>query len=1117
MKLTKKSRKKKNKFAFYPQLINFITSAFKGGVFKKRLFWFNGINNKTSKTLAILAIAFLILQIANGLFLPQPSVASDGKLCSVDVDAVLIMDVSGSMGDTSRCDWWQFTSNEWIQNTTYNQSQTWCILKNQSAPHESVWLEINPKKIDSAKTAANSFIDKLQTKDQSALVSFNSLATLVKGLSNNHSATKTAIDALVTGGSTNIGGAIEKGINELGSVRANSQANKIMILLTDGLANKPNGNGYDENPLDVAYALDKAQAAAALGYKIFTIGLGSDGEINETMLQQIASSTAAKYYHASNGTDLGAIYDQIAWEVCQYGSIAGCKFQDIGQDHDISGDPKLADWEIVLTNNATQATFSQQTAADGCFTFAGLLEGDYSVQEGVNLNKQPYTQTYPANPVYNLTLAEGQNIADIDFGNYLAVCGNSFLDSGEECDDGNIVDGDSCSATCRTEIPTNQADLAVTKTVDQPTPNVNDSINYTINLLNNGPDEAVNVTLSDLLSSWLNFVSAIPSVGSYFSNTGLWNVGNLLNGVGATLQINALVSGDAAGQTIINTATGNSDTADPNSANNVGTVSLNVQTPEPPKQADLAVTKTADDNTPDENQNITFTISVRNNGPDNATAITLSDLLPVGLTFISDNPSQGAYVSNTGVWSVGDLSSGASVSLEIVAKVNVGTGGSTIINAATVSGQEADSNTGNNVASASVTINQPAPTSATLLVIKNVINDNGGTATSSDFTINVNGSNPAPASFAGSELGTNVTLAAGAYSVGETPVAGYASSLSVDCSGTIALGENKTCTVTNDDIQAKLTVNKTVSGGTALVGDFTLKVGATSVTSGQIVGFNVGAYIISEQGPTNYTGSFTGDCDTQGNVTLAIGDDKICNLLNTFSEGGGPSGPQADLAVSKSVDDNTVDIGQTIIFTIGVTNAGPDTAPGVTLNDLLPAGLTFVSATSTLGDYASSTGVWTIGNLAISQTETLEITVAVSGIAGQQIVNGANIVIDPQIDINISNNSASASVIINIPPLVPTPPSGDGGVGGGGGGGFLPPSNAYQNWLNQQAAPAPSASPAATPTPAPQGEVKGATTLPATGFDLTEVLALVALMLAMGAFALVARKRLNFDGLMIQK
>jgi hypothetical protein len=86
-----------------------------------------------------------------------------------------------------------------------------------------------------------------------------------------------------------------------------------------------------------------------------------------------------------------------------------------------------------------------------------------------------------------------------------------------------------------------------------------------------------------------------------------------------------------------------------------------------------------------------------------------------------------------------------------------------------------------------------------LIVIKHVINDNGGTSTAANFAMTVAGSSPSPGSFPGSESGTTVMLNAGSYSVSETLPIAYASSLSADCTASIAVGETKTCTVTNND------------------------------------------------------------------------------------------------------------------------------------------------------------------------------------------------------------------------------------------------------------------------------------------------------------------------------
>ena len=72
----------------------------------------------------------------------------------------------------------------------------------------------------------------------------------------------------------------------------------------------------------------------------------------------------------------------------------------------------------------------------------------------------------------------------------------------------------------------------------------------------------------------------------------------------------------------------------------------------------------------------------------------------------------------------------------------------------------------------------------------------------------------------------------------------------------------------------------------------------------------------------------------------------------------------ADLGLAIAVDNATPNVGNTIAFTITLTNHGPDAAAGVKVTDLLPAGLTYVSATLSQGSYVSSTGVWTVGGVA---------------------------------------------------------------------------------------------------------------------------------------------------------
>ena len=89
----------------------------------------------------------------------------------------------------------------------------------------------------------------------------------------------------------------------------------------------------------------------------------------------------------------------------------------------------------------------------------------------------------------------------------------------------------------------------------------------------------------------------------------------------------------------------------------------------PPDEADLSLTKDVDDSTPDDwFQHVTFTITVDNDGPDDATDVEVTDLLPSGLSYVSDD-SGGDYNPGTGIWDVGTITNGNSAVLEIVASV----------------------------------------------------------------------------------------------------------------------------------------------------------------------------------------------------------------------------------------------------------------------------------------------------------------------------------------------------------------------------------------------------------------------------------------------------------------
>jgi hypothetical protein len=158
-----------------------------------------------------------------------------------------------------------------------------------------------------------------------------------------------------------------------------------------------------------------------------------------------------------------------------------------------------------------------------------------------------------------------------------------------------------------------------------------------------------------------------------------------------------------------------------------------------------------------------------------------------------------------------------------------------------------------------------------LTVIKHVINNNGGSASASDFTMSVTATNPSDDSFAGAESpGTTITLDAGSYSVSESGPSGYSESDSSDCSGTIAVGETKTCTITNDDQKAspgigttmKWTLNDRVTlsgfrtGGTGGTATFYLYQDDASCTAGTEI-FSETVNVDNTTGTAHTTSGYT--------------------------------------------------------------------------------------------------------------------------------------------------------------------------------------------------------------------------------------------------------------------
>ncbi|MGB5381143.1 MAG: tandem-95 repeat protein, partial [Acidimicrobiia bacterium] len=140
----------------------------------------------------------------------------------------------------------------------------------------------------------------------------------------------------------------------------------------------------------------------------------------------------------------------------------------------------------------------------------------------------------------------------------------------------------------------------------------------------------------------------------------------------------------------------------------------------------------------------------------------------------------------------------------------------------------------------------------------------------------------------------------------------------------------------------------------------------------------------------------------------------------------------ADLALDKTISDTTPEPGETVTYTLTVTNLGVDDATGVEVADVLPNGVTYLSHVASTGTYVPATGVWNVGSVSAPVepdptpgTETLEIEVQVTAALGDIVTNEAEITAADQTDPNSrpGNNNpseddqSSISFTVNGPPV----------------------------------------------------------------------------------------------------
>ncbi len=280
------------------------------------------------------------------------------------------------------------------------------------------------------------------------------------------------------------------------------------------------------------------------------------------------------------------------------------------------------------------------------------------------------------------------------------------------------------TATQPTSVTTD-AELAITKT-DLPDPvYLATNLTYTITVVNNGPVTATNVMVTDDLPSTVSERSvgferwsrAHPQRCDYSPDPATHLGGSLTCTIldiapDGNVVISLQVRPTVAGYTLTNTARVMGHESDPNPANNVATAATAVV----PARVDLSLTKTSSAGKgvsgPGARIPITYTITVTNLGPSDATGVTVTDSLPRGLTFGSASfrsplaaglcryspPAVSGPIFPAVTCSIGNLAYTTSAQVTIMGTIPSLT--TTITNTASVRGNEMDPDLTNNTRTA---------------------------------------------------------------------------------------------------------------------------------------------------------------------------------------------------------------------------------------------------------------------------------------------------------------------------------------------------------------------------------------------------------------------------------
>lgn len=579
------------------------------------------------------------------------------------------------------------------------------------------------------------------------------------------------------------------------------------------------------------------------------------------------------------------------------------------------------------------------------------------------------------------------------------------------------------------------ADISVVKSVSDTKPNYKDNVIWTIEISNNGPDVAHNVVMVDILPKSMIYVD---SDGDYDVGSGIWTVGTLGTGEKVTLNIKCIVNATGVVENFVSV---NATEYDYDLTNNNDSERIFVG-----PSSDLAIVKTVNASAVNFNDLVEWTLTVSNNGPDIATNVKVTDLLPDGFSYVNSTSTKGSYDDD--IFTIPDLGVGQKVIIKIVTLVEE-TGD--FINYANVSSDEYDWDLTNNEDDEPIHVN-PA---ADLAVTKSVSDSNPNFNDIITWTIEVVNMGPDAAHNVNViDLLPKALIWIDDDSLMDyNPVTGilFIDQLDVEESYVLNIEcrVNGTGLIRNDvSVSAEeydYNMNNNFDTETIDV-EKSADVSVIKLVDNPSPNYNdlvKWTLVISNVGPDNATNVYVEDSLPEGlelvnysatkgfydegiwaMCCLNKGDTQTLEMICRVTKTGNiinfaaihadeyDSNPDnnednesidvplaIDLQVTIEVDNANPLFGETVNWKVTVKNNGPDNATDAVLDDVIPTGLIF-------SGYGSSKGIfedekWDIGSLKVGESVTLNITTLSDALG--TIVNDVS-VYAREYDWDLSNN-----------------------------------------------------------------------------------------------------------------